>query len=370
MRISHLLPSSADSAAGLASAAGGLASAQGQQGHEIKLHAADTFPFGRRSAGLIAASSCCDVVHSHGLWLAPSAASGRLAARGMPVLIAPHGMLDPWAWRHHRGRKRLLWALRERHALQSARCLQALCSAERAAIQALGLRVPIALIPNGINMPDRSAAALAALPPPPWTHVIPAGAPVLLFLGRFHEKKGIQPLLAAWQQLQAAMPVGSERPSLVLAGFGDGGALARQLRQHPIQDVHCVGALHGSAKASAFSHAQGFVLPSLSEGLPMAALEAMSWGLPCLLSAACNLPEAFGCGAAWPASADVPQLLPVLRQWAGASPGQLSAMGAAGRQLAAQRFSWPAIASQTIALYSWLISGGAPPPELDLTLVP
>lgn len=358
MRIAHLLPSGAESAAGLASAAAGLAAAQEQRGLQPQLLAADTFSRGRRTTGLMAAAQSSDLVHSHGLWLTPSAASCQLAKRGMPALIAPHGMLDPWAWRHHRWRKRLLWWLREQRTLQGARCLQALCAAERDAIRSLGIATPIALLPNGIALPDRSATARAALPPPPWAESIPQEARVMLFLGRFHAKKGLQPLLQAWAQRGPRRLAGAQ---LVLAGFGDGGALARQLRRQPIAGVHHLGALQGADKASALAHAHAFVLPSYSEGLPMAALEALSWGLPCLLSAACNLPEAFAAGAAWPAPPEPESLQVALQRWATASASELAAMGAAGRQLAAARFSWSTIAAQSAALYQWMLGGGSPP---------
>jgi len=61
-------------------------------------------------------------------------------------------------------------------------------------------------------------------------------------------------------------------------------------------------------KAVAQTSVSAFVLPSsFSKGLPMADLEAMSYCLPCLLSAACNLPEMISAGAAVPPSPS-PQL--------------------------------------------------------------
>ena len=360
LRILHLLPSTAEAAAGLATAVNSLVDAQRSQGLDVQVLAADAAPRLRRASALVAAARSgfapASLVHSHGLWLASSRASRRLRRSGLPTVVAPHGMLDPWAMGRRRALKQLLWWAGERATVQRASCVQALCTAEREAIRALGITAPIALIPNGVVLPDLSPAARAALPPPPWlAHGVPAGAPVLLFLGRFHVKKGIEPLLSAWQRLQ------QQRPSeawLVLAGFGDGGALAQRLAATPIPRVRVIGAVQGEAKASAFAHASGFVLPSFSEGLPMAALEAMSWGLPCLLSSACNLPAAFAAGAAWQAPPDAERLLPVLGHWleaASADPAALAAMGAAGQALVASQFSWTQVAAQTAQLYGWLL---------------
>lgn len=370
IRALHLLPSVSEAAAGLASAVQGLAAAQQRCGLEIDVLGANQAPRWRRIGFLQQQAAEVQLIHSHGLWLAPSRASRRLRRQGLPAVVAPHGMLDPWAWQRRRVLKQLLWWLGEQRTVQRASCLQALCAAELEAIRALGITAPVALIPNGVELPDRSPAALAALPPAPWLeHGVPAGAPVLLFLGRFHAKKGLTPLLSAWAQLQSSTPAGQEQPWLVLAGFGDGGRLVAQLQRAPIPQVCLVGALHGPAKASALAHAQGFVLPSFSEGLPMAALEAMSWGLPCLLSEACNLPEAFTAGAAWNAPAHSEQLLPVLKRWRTAvlhDPAELHAMAEAAQALMASRFSWSTVAAQTVELYRWLLGLQDPPYFVDL----
>ena len=369
--ILHLLPSTAEGAAGLAAAVKGLANAQRHQGQQAQVLGADTFAGFRRAAHLVSAAQAkaapAHLVHSHGLWLAASRASRRLHRVGLPTVVAPHGMLDPWAWRRRRALKQLLWWLGERTTVQGASCLQALCTAERDAMRALGITAPIALIPNGVELPDASPPARAALPPPPWLdHGVPAGAPVLLFLGRFHTKKGIEPLLAAWQRLQQRR---AREAWLVLAGFGDGGALAQRLVASPIPRVRVIGPLHGKSKASAYAHASGFVLPSYSEGLPMAALEAMSWGLPCLLSEACNLPAAYSAGTAWIAPTNAEQLLPVLERWCIAVhhvSAELQAMAQAGQALVAGQFSWSAVAAQTVELYSWLLGHHNPPCFVDL----
>lgn len=370
-RILHLLPSLSEGAAGLATAVNGLANAQRRQGHQVDVLGADTSPQLCRAASLVAnaqaSSTPAQLVHSHGLWLASSRASRRLRRSGLPTVVAPHGMLDPWAWRHRRVPKQLLWLAGECTTVQKASCLQALCTAERDAIRALGITAPIALIPNGVDLQDCSPASRLLLPPAPWLpHGVPDGAPVLLFLGRFHSKKGLDFLLAAWQRLQGNYP---SEAWLVLAGFGDRGALAHRLAASPIPRVRLVGALQGADKASAYAHASGFVLPSFSEGLPMAALEAMSWGLPCLLSAACNLPAAFVAGAAWEAPPDAERLEVVLWRWLSAviaDPSSLLAMGAAGRSLVSQQFCWPQVAAQSAELYSWLLGKTERPGFVEL----
>lgn len=310
------------------------------------------------------ASEAPQLVHIHGLWRSSTRIAAALSSEGFPLVVAPHGMLDAGALVISRRKKQLVWHLWERRALRSARCLHALCPAESSAIRDLLPKAPIALIPNGVSLPDQSAAARNALTPPCWAETIPAGEQVLLFLGRFHHKKGLQPLLQAWQAVAAE----AARAGwwLAIVGYGDGGQLEQQLRASPVPRALACGPVFGADKQAVLAAASAFVLSSHSEGLPMAALEAMAHQLPCLLSSACNLPEAFRAGAALPAEPDPAALAASLRQLFALSPSDRAAMGAAGVALVQERFSWPVVAEQTLELYRWILGGGERPAFVEL----
>jgi glycosyltransferase involved in cell wall biosynthesis len=59
-----------------------------------------------------------------------------------------------------------------------------------------------------------------------------------------------------------------------------------------------LGPLFGQEKDAAYRACDGFILPSLSEGLPMAVLEAWAHAKPVMLTPECNLPEGFTAEAA------------------------------------------------------------------------
>lgn len=356
LSVRHLLPSLAESAAGLSSAVSGLQLSQRLLGIDaVSIGSSQIHPL-RRDCSLERFCYDADIVHSHGLWLAPSRVTRRLRRTGVPTVIAPHGMLDPWALQRRRAIKQLLWWLGEGRTLNTAGCLHALCSAEISAIRDLGIRTPIALIPNGVFLPDRRQS----LPLPPWQAQIPEGTPVLLFLGRFHPKKGVFQLLEAWKRF-ALQATSYPAPWLVLVGYGDQAALSTRVRKEELPRCLVMGPAHGPLKLSCFANSSGFVLPSFSEGLPMAALEAMSWSLPCLLSSACNLPQAFSAGAALQAEPDVDQLVQSLHAWSTLTSAGAFALGAAGEQLVRDQFSWSRVAAQTSQLYSWLLHSGPRP---------
>ena len=142
------------------------------------------------------ASLTPDLVHTHGLWTYLSIATSRWSKshgslRPHPYLVSTHGMLDPWALRNSRWKKIIAAFVFERRHLKNAACIHAVNQAEAAAIRAFGLRNPICVIPNGVELcrsdgPDRM---------PPWAAEAVGRRKVLLYLGRLHPKKGLSILL-------------------------------------------------------------------------------------------------------------------------------------------------------------------------------
>jgi len=96
-----------------------------------------------------------DLLHVHGLWQYPSwLALSWHGQTGRPHIISPRGMLDKWALRNSRWKKRVAGWLFENEHLRQAACIHALCEVEAHAIRDFGLKNPIAIIPNGIDMPE------------------------------------------------------------------------------------------------------------------------------------------------------------------------------------------------------------------------
>ena len=297
-----------------------------------------------------------DVSHVAGLWMYPSAAHARWARRARhPYVISPHGMLDGWALRNSAGRKRVAARLFERGHLEGAGCLHALCASEVDAIRAFGLKNPVCVVPNGIDLPSPSLR----LQGPAWAGRFPADRQVLLFLGRLHPKKGLQPLLRAWSLVRPA------NWQLVIAGWDQGGHL-RELEDLAASSglggsVCFCGPLHGPDKAAAYAAAHAFVLPSFSEGLPMTILEAWAYGVPVLMTPACNLPEGFSARAAYEISTDPARMAGQLEHFFALPAEERIAMGHRGRALAARQFSWDRIAADLLSVYRWIMGAGPRP---------
>lgn len=324
-------------------------------GLDLKLHTPGRFGYASRLLPELMAADH-DILHQHGLWLYPSVAVSRWRAKtGRPTVISSQGMLEPWALSNAAWKKLLAGALFERHNVRHAGAVH--CSAAEApGIAAYAPGVLIAVIPNGAELPD-----LAALPPRT------DGAKhrrTLLFFGRLHPKKGVAQLLRAFALVKAIDADLAPRWRLLVAGWDDGGhaasfkALARELGLSE-DEVGFPGPRFGSEKTVLLASADAFVLPSFSEGFPIAVLEAWAHALPVLMTRQCNIPEGFDAGAAVEISNDpevlAKQLAEVLKR------NDLTTMGAAGRRLVETRFAWSAVATELAAVYQWLGRAGERP---------
>lgn len=295
-----------------------------------------------------------DLVHVHGLWSYGSIAAAAWHRRsGRPVVVSPHGMLDAWALSASAVRKKLALLLFERRNLSAADCLHALNRAEAASMRALGLGNPIAVIPNGVDLPPAMSRAQN-----------PHGPKHLLFLGRIHPKKGLEQLLRAWALLSRATPDIAQQWVVDIVGWDEGGHLKQLqalVRDLSLQDrVNFHGPAFGAEKTRVLTEADAFVLPSVSEGLPMTVLEAWAYGLPVFMTRACNLPIGFEARAAVEISNEPEQMA---AQFAAtfADDRALADVGRAGRKLAEDKFTWSEAASHMIGVYQWLATGRARP---------
>ena len=316
-----------------------------------------------------------ELVHVHGLWQFSSLAAAcwrRFTRR--PCLVSPHGMLDDWAVRHAAWKKRLAWAVYERQHLRAAACIRALCEAEARSIRRLGLTNPICIIPNGVDLPAEPIA-LGAEP-------ALAGRKVLLYLGRLHPKKGLCELLKAWAQLGSG-----HEWVLVVAGWDQDGherelqELSNRLKLAWTNEV-CevftaknakstergattsllfVGPQYGDAKRAWLARCDAFVIPSRSEGLPMAVLEAWAHTKPVLMTPQCNLPEGFASGSALPIDSHPESIAAGSKVLFGMNDEARERMGIRGRELVSQRFAWPQVAGELRGVYDWITGAGPQP---------
>jgi glycosyltransferase involved in cell wall biosynthesis len=299
-----------------------------------------------------------DILSVHGLWKYCSAGSQRWHRQtDRPHVVHPHGMLEPWALRNARWKKRIAAALYETQHLRGAACLRALSEAEAQSIRSYGLRNPICVIPNGVDLPDlRESNAKTQS----------ESRKTLLYLGRLHPKKNISNLIRAWNEISNSQRGNGDSWVLAIAGWDQGGYEGELKRVAGGPSVVFLGPRFGADKSECYRTCDAFILPSLSEGLPITVLEAWAHAKPVLMTPECNLPEGFEANAALrigTTSKEIAAGLKVLREM---SDNDRSQMGNRGRFLVVTRFSWPRIGEQMRAVYDWVLGAGAPPQTIRL----
>lgn len=286
-----------------------------------------------------------DVLHDNGLWRPHNHRLAVLAAaRRLPRIVSLRGMLEPWAINHKKIRKRIAWHAYQRRDLVRAACHHATSEQEAEHLRRIGLRVPVRMIPNGIDLPVSDGRAAAAGRPD-----ASRGPTTALFLGRLYPVKGLPLLIEAWNRVR---PAGW---SLLIAGPDEAGHRAevqRAIDAAGLNDViSFAGALDGTAKHAALSRADLLILPSLSESFGMVVLEALAHAVPVLTTVRAPWPMLASRGCGWSVEPTVEGLTDGLRRATALPLAQLRTMGARGRDLVAFRFEWRQVVAEFLALY-------------------
>ena len=291
-------------------------------------------------------AGAADVLHNHGMWQMNAVYPAWAARPGnVQLVFSPRGAFSEWAMRHGSKAKSSFWPLLQRPALQQATCFHATAEAEYHDIRRLGFKQPVAIIPNGIDLPTPPARTTSQ-------------QRTLLFLARIHVVKGLDMLLPAWHAVQDSFPDWR----LVVAGGDDGyhgvsgylDEVKGKVQALGLKRVEFPGPLYGEEKLQAYRDADLYVLPSYSENFGMTVAEALAMGTPAIVSRGAPWSGLDKQGAGWWIHIGVDPLVFSLKDAMSRSPAALGAMGEGGRAWMQKDFSWNGIGARMSATYQWL----------------
>ena len=157
-----------------------------------------------------------NIIHSNGIWTYTSLVVGLLAYRKkIPYVVSPRGMLSSKALTISAWKKRLVSFVYEKKFLEKASCLHALNPVEVKQFRDYGLRQPICVIPNGVDLPLIKQQSISTQ----------NDFKRIVFIGRFHQIKGLLELIRAFAEVWHKNVLVRDCWRLVLAGWDDGGHL-------------------------------------------------------------------------------------------------------------------------------------------------
>ena len=292
-----------------------------------------------------------DVIHLQSVWELPYHTIAKIARRkGIPYLVSPRGMLEPWSLSQKKWKKRLAMWLYQRRDLDRAACVYATADMEAQHIRQLGISTPVSVIPNGIETNEYQYRGNSF-----------SSKKQVLFLSRIHIKKGIEILLEAWEKAVYDFPGWN----LVIAGNGDTDyihSLSKKIAEKGMgQRVSIIGPVYGEDKYRVYCESSLFCLPSYSENFGMVIAEAMSCGLPVVTTTNCPWTILNETETGWCVELSPQNIETALRQAMGMDEVALREMGRRASNLIRENFDYRSVARRTLSLYEWIVAGGDKP---------
>jgi glycosyltransferase involved in cell wall biosynthesis len=272
---------------------------------------------------------------------------------GLRLFFHPHGALDPILfsnWSVKSLKKRLYLRFIGLPDLNAADGIFALTPLEAEQLASLGVRSPIHIVPNGIvrasSGSQESAKAFRV------THRIAASDRVILFVGRIMAKKRLEDIITAFAKLRAT----SGTLTLAIAGNISQDPVYYRSLVEAATNLGCadgirwLGFLDEQAKPAAFAAADCFVHASESEGMALAILEAMSAGLPTVVTRGCYMRQAAEAGAVLECPQGAAALTDAIRKVM--EDAILAAnLRERARAYSAQEHDWSRLAARTLEIY-------------------
>lgn len=290
-----------------------------------------------------------DIVHIHGTWL-PILAVTCLFAKslGIPIVISPHGSLEPWALNHRGWKKRLALIFYQQQIYRSASLMVATATQELKSIRALNISVPVGVIPNGVDIPAKTSMADQL-------------KKQILFLSRVHPKKGLVDLVDAWAIVR--------NPSwkIIIAGPDEGGHLKQVRAQIDSlglsRDFEFIGFVTGGQKEILYAEADVFVLPTYSENFGIAIAEALVRGVPVITTTGAPWEDIQSWGCGWWVKPGVNTIAQALFEAMNTSKAELNNMGNRGIDLVKKKYTWDQIGRSALEAYQWILGQSQQRPE-------
>ena len=294
-----------------------------------------------------------DVIHIIGTWTPILAVASYIALlKGIPFVVSPHGCLEPWALQHRGLKKKLALSLYQKRIFLKAGMMVATAEQELESIRRLGIKTPVAVVPNGVDIPSVASKC---------SNIAMNGHQKILFLSRIHPKKGLRDLVAAWAKVR--------QPGwrVIIAGPDEEGHLDEiRLQIDSLGlggDFEFPGLVTGDRKEALFVGADLFVLPTYSENFGIAVAEALARGVPVITTTGAPWRDIEDWNCGWWVQPGVEGVACALAAAMKTSHEELDQMGQRGISLVKEKYSWNKIGGLALQCYKWMFDKNRPIPN-------
>jgi glycosyltransferase involved in cell wall biosynthesis len=289
-----------------------------------------------------------DIYHTQEIWEYPTYIAAKIARKyNKPYLITPRGMLYPQAIAHSKLKKQLFLKLFLLKDLNKAATVHATCLEEMQHLRKLGVKSPIAVIPNPVSIKNYELKLT--------NYDTRIG-----YLGRVHPRKNIERLLYVWDKLN----LDNTGDELVIIGDGDKqymNFLKTEQTRLNLKNVVFTGFLSGEAKEKALQSLSFLVVPSNFENFGMIIPEALIQGIPVIASKGAPWEELNTHHCGWWVDNDVDTLAATIDNAIHLPENDRIEMGKRGQKLVKNNYSVEVVSKKMIQLYNWILTGGEKP---------
>ena len=298
-----------------------------------------------------------DIIHNHGLWRMHSIYPLDIKKdKTVKTIISPRGSLSKEALSVSKYKK-IIFNLfsRQKKALLSCDAFHATSLKEKDEIRLLGYKQPIAIIPNGIDIPSEKKIDFKHN-----NHT------KFLYLGRIHPIKGLDILINAWSEIESK----NQSCYLEICGYYNDikyyNYLKKMVKDLNLKNVSFSKSVSGIDKKNKYLESDIFILPSKSENFGIVIAEAMSFGLPVITSSNTPWEIIKENNSGWFINLNHNEICSAIYSANKLDKNQLKKMGANGRNYIKNSFSWKSLAKDYYSFYNWILNDKNIPNFVDI----
>lgn len=284
-----------------------------------------------------------DIFHTNGLWMFPNVTPLKIANKiGKKCVLSPRGTTNKEALKYSRIKKFLFYTFFQKDILRKVDMLHVTSDDELNDVRKLGLKQPVAIIPNGIDIPeirykkDRKVFKL-------------------IYLGRIHPKKGLENTIQAWSSVENLFP----NWIFEIAGLGEKKyeeKIKKLILDTQSKSISFIGPVYGEDKIKFIQTSDILIMPSYNENFGMVVAEALSNSVPVICGENTPWQKIIPIKCGWHIPNDTINIKKTFLKVFKMSKNSLNIKGMNGRLWVEKDYSWKQVAKKMLLSYEWLIS--------------